>query len=241
MDTTDEEDENGDGASSCHHLKTRERDSLEDLRVRRRKSAVLLTVITVALIANTMRDESWKRSRLEWGSYLSKMPEKHFFTLFRMDYRTFQHLLDRTKHGMQRDYLQSERAGGFVSPEAQLAFTIRWLAGGSYIDITDHYGVSRSTFYRLVYECIDLIIHAFPISFPAVSRAALDSLATDFVSKQTKSIFQRVVGAIDGILIKIRCPSARECHGAKNYWYLLPCACSPCPLHQCPRLLSMLD
>jgi hypothetical protein len=30
---------------------------------------------------------------------------------------------------MQRDYLQSERAGGFVSPEAQLAFTIRWLAG----------------------------------------------------------------------------------------------------------------
>jgi hypothetical protein len=129
MDTTDEEDENGDGASSCHHLKTRDRDSLEDLRVRRRKSAVLLTVMTVALIANTMRDESWKRSRLEWGSYLSKMPEKHFFTLFRMDYRTFQHVQDRTKHGMQRDYLQSERAGGFVSPEAQLAFTIRWLPG----------------------------------------------------------------------------------------------------------------
>jgi hypothetical protein len=81
MDTTDEEDENGDGASSCHHHKTKE------------------------------------------------MPEKHFFTLFRMDYRTFQHVLERTKHGMQRDYLQSERAGGFVSPEAQLAFTIRWLAG----------------------------------------------------------------------------------------------------------------
>ena len=45
MDTTDEEDENGDGASSCHHHKNRERDSLEDLRVRRRKSAVLCTVI----------------------------------------------------------------------------------------------------------------------------------------------------------------------------------------------------
>ena len=218
MDTTDEEDENGDGASSCHHHKNRERDSLEDLRVRRRKSAVLFTVMAVALIASSMRDESWKRSRLEWGTYLRKMPEKHFFTLFRMDYRTFQHVLERTKHGMQRDYLQSERAGGFVSPEAQLAFTIRWLAGGSYLDIADHYGVSRSTFYRLVYECIDLIIDAFPISFPAASRAALESLAADFVSKQTKSIFQSVVRAIDGILIKIRCPSARECHGAKNYW-----------------------
>ena len=129
MDTTDEEDENGDGASSCHHLKTRERDSLEDLRVRSRKSAVLFTVMSVGLIVISMRDESWKRSRLEWDTYLSKMPENHVFTLFRMDYRTLQHVVERTKHGMQRDYLQSERAGGFVSPESQLTFTIRWLAG----------------------------------------------------------------------------------------------------------------
>ena len=101
MDTTDEEDENGHGASSCHHLKTRERDSLEDLRVWCRRSAVLFTVMAVALIASSMRDESWKRSRLEWGTYLSKMPEKHFFTLFRMDYRTLKHVVERTKHGMQ--------------------------------------------------------------------------------------------------------------------------------------------
>ena len=121
-----------------------ETDSLEDLRVRRRKSAVLFTVLTVALIACNMRDESWKRSRLQWGTYLSAMPEKHFFTLFRMDYRTFKHVLDMTEHGMQRHYLQSERAGGYVSPEAQLAFTIRWLAGGSYLDIADHYGVSNA-------------------------------------------------------------------------------------------------
>jgi hypothetical protein len=35
------QDENGDGAISYNHHKARERDSLEDLRVRRRKSAVL--------------------------------------------------------------------------------------------------------------------------------------------------------------------------------------------------------
>ena len=177
--------------------------------------AVLFTVLTVALIACNMRDESWKRSRLQWGTCLSAMPEKQFFTLFRMDYRTFKHVLDMTEHGMQRHYLQSERAGGYVSPEAQLAFTIRWLAGGSYLDIADHYGVSKATFYRLVYECIDLIIDAFPISFPLSSEDALGSLAADFVAKQSKTIFMRVVGAIDGILVKIRCPSAHECHGAQ--------------------------
>jgi hypothetical protein len=39
-------------------------------------------------------------SRLQWDTYLSKMPEKHFFTLFRMDYRTFNHVLDMTEHDM---------------------------------------------------------------------------------------------------------------------------------------------
>ncbi len=56
------------------------------------------------------------------------MPEKHFFTLFRMDHRTFQHVLARTKHDIQRDYLQSQRGDGFDSPETQVVFTIRWLA-----------------------------------------------------------------------------------------------------------------
>jgi hypothetical protein len=78
-----------------------ETDSLDDLRVRRRKSAVLFTVLTVALIVCNMRDESWKRSRLQWGTYLSKMPETYFFTLLRMDYRTFKHVLDMTEHGRQ--------------------------------------------------------------------------------------------------------------------------------------------
>jgi hypothetical protein len=54
MDTTDEEDEKGDRASSYDHHKARQRDSLEDLRVRRRKSAVLFTIMAVALIASSM-------------------------------------------------------------------------------------------------------------------------------------------------------------------------------------------
>ncbi len=57
-----------------------------------------------------------------------------------------------------------------------------------------------------MYECIDLIIDAFPISLPVSSTEALGSLAADFVAKQSKSIFMTVVGAIDGILVKIRCP-----------------------------------
>jgi hypothetical protein len=54
MDTTDEEDENGDRTSPYDHHKDRKRDSLEDLRVWCRKSVVLFTVMTVALITTSM-------------------------------------------------------------------------------------------------------------------------------------------------------------------------------------------
>ena len=55
MDTTDKDDENGDRASSYDHHKTRQRDSLEDLRVWCHKSDVLFTVMTVALIVRSVR------------------------------------------------------------------------------------------------------------------------------------------------------------------------------------------
>jgi hypothetical protein len=55
MDTTDEEDENGDRASSYDDHKVRQRDSLEDLRVWRRESAMVFTVRAVVLITSSMR------------------------------------------------------------------------------------------------------------------------------------------------------------------------------------------
>ncbi len=107
MDTTDEEDENGDRTSSYDHQKVMKRDSLEDLRVWRGKSDVLFTVMGVALITSSIR--WWPLEVVLVGVW---------------------HTLEQnvgTKHDIQRDYLQSECGDGFVSPEAQVAFMIRWL------------------------------------------------------------------------------------------------------------------
>jgi hypothetical protein len=35
-----------------------------------------------------------------------------------------------------------------IMPEIRLAITLRWLAGGSYLDICFAFGISRGTFYK---------------------------------------------------------------------------------------------
>jgi hypothetical protein len=38
---------------------------------------------------------------------------------------------------MDRDRSQSEKAGGYISPSMQLGMSLRYLAGGSYLDIDE--------------------------------------------------------------------------------------------------------
>lgn len=97
--------------------------------------------------------------------------------------------------------------------------TIRWLAGGSYLDIHDNYGVSPSSFYRLVYQCCDSIVEKFPIEFPT-DVPSLRKLADEFALRQRwyMRVFKGIIGAIDGILIKIKCPSMKEVGMPKHYY-----------------------
>jgi hypothetical protein len=53
-----------------------------------------------------------------------------------------------------------------VSPELKLSMTLRWLAGGSYLDIYQMHGVSYTQFNNSVWATIDAINNACAISLP---------------------------------------------------------------------------
>ena len=63
------------------------------------------------------------------------------------------------------------------------------------------------------------IIQKFPIVFPTDPRES-KRIAEEFQSRQWmwKRVFNGVVGAIDGILIKIKCPSLMEVGMPKHYY-----------------------
>ena len=175
-------------------------------RARLRKTS-LSHVLLVASICGAFscgRQAKVHRERMIWGSFLGGLTRPEFSRMFRMDHATFEFVVERLSPRLQRDFLQSERGGRYISPSLQVGFTIRWLAGGSSLDLRERYGVSRSSFYKLTNECIDAIVAEFPIEFD-LSPAALKARAAEFGLRQHAfmRVFKKVIGCIDGMLIKV--------------------------------------
>jgi hypothetical protein len=95
-------------------------------------------------------------------------------------YRTLEPLLYTPNAAMVR-----RSSGSIISKKNKLYCTLRWLAGGSYLDICIAYGVSRSSFFStsyksgIVWPVIDAINIAFQIGLPR-DRDELRKLANGF-------------------------------------------------------------
>ena len=87
------------------------------------------------------------------------------------------------------------------------------LAGASYLDVFMIYGVSPSTIYDCFHQVSQWIIKSF--SFPLVK--ALQNEDVDFFndiskkfSEDSDRIFTGCIGVIDGMAVKIKCPTLTE-------------------------------
>jgi len=133
---------------------------------------------------------------------------KEFLRTYRMSLQTFNHVLEKIRHRLvggneERARMMAERSSpdGYVSPELRLSMTLRYLAGGSYIDIYQMHGVAYQTFYKCVWEVCDAIIAEFPLDFPIDDEQKLTALAAQFDSRG-RGLLEGCVGALDGIAIK---------------------------------------
>ena len=121
---------------------------------------------SAALFENTggfkrKRDETTKRDftarRTKNRGYaideMKELSEKVFKKMFRLNRRGFYYLLTRIRkhltpnpgavsYGIYHDILKP------ISPEVRLAITLRWLVGGSYLDICFAFGISTGTFFK---------------------------------------------------------------------------------------------
>lgn len=106
---------------------------------------------------------------------------------------------------------------GPVTPELQLSMTLRFLAGGSYMDIAVLHGVHRSTLFMCVWRVIDAIemVPEFNLRFPIDDTARLTELANDFQCQRGNPLWG-CVGAIDGIAIEITRPTGVK--NSKSYY-----------------------
>ena len=115
-------------------------------------------------------------------------------------------LIDKGPPAGNRCYNSSS---GKVDVSIKLAMTLRYLAGGSYLDIHTEVGVSRSFFYKCIWEVVEAIVKVYPLEFPlpkegddvASTRAKMDELeriAAGYKARSSMGVLDSCVGALDG-------------------------------------------
>jgi DDE superfamily endonuclease len=138
-------------------------------------------------------------------NFIASMSARRFKRTFRMSLGTFTDLCA----AIVRTRMQAERPLRYRIPvQVRLSMTLRYLAGGSYIDISLAYLVSVSTFYFVVHETLADIDEVLRPKFPYEDPDRLHEISASVT--RGKSPLSGCVGALDGIAIRITESTSRE-------------------------------
>ena len=109
--------------------------------------------IAVVKLRRKSRKTCFVRTRLEWHLHVEQLHEEgpqSFARLYRMNYSSFMKLLDVLRPALLTNEKMSRVRTPFgpITPQIALHCTLRWLAGGSYLDIRLFAGLSVASFCR---------------------------------------------------------------------------------------------
>jgi len=118
--------------------------------------------------------------RVEWVHLQTVLQGVTFKRYYRLSKNTFQILLARIRPYLVKNEAMASLRGGVITPEIMLACTLRWLAGGSYLDIVLVHGISVTGFRACVKRVIVAINSEFPLCFPIHDLNRLGEIANGF-------------------------------------------------------------
>ena len=155
-----------------------------------------------------------KFTQASMENIIEKLHPEEFKRSYGVNIDTYREILETIGDDIR---IESQGHGGVrnsevIEPAIKLAVTLRWLRGGSYIDLWERYGISRSTFQRATHEVMHAINRHYTMPFAGRLRRYLSGEATDEdvealstiaqgFAQHTGGIIDRCLGAIDGVLV----------------------------------------
>jgi hypothetical protein len=185
-----------------------------------------LATLVIAEMFDDTRNFKWDHCRVSWTDHVDKLiHEKMFDRTYRMSYESFCKLADMLRVKLTCDCVKSKAScagtsGLPIFPELVMAIGLRWLAGGSYLDIKNAYRCSAASIYR----CRNTFLYAvnacpeLAIVFPDTPEK-LDKAVAAFAKRSTDNIIRGCVGALDGFLAQINCPSMEASENNQAAYY----------------------
>ena len=108
-------------------------------------------------------------------------------------------------------------SGSTITNRTKLHVTLRWLAGGSYLDLCFGWGISIPSFYEIcIWPTIDAIDQTFQIGLPLDDLNELKRMADEF-SLYSRGQLWGCVTAIDGWVARTRKPFNSEVADVMSY------------------------
>jgi hypothetical protein len=146
---------------------------------------------------------------------MENLTDKEFQRMFRLNREAFYFLLHKIEPIIKGQ--GSLRGASFHSPHeipvvTKLAVALRWLAGGSYLDICFAFGISSASFFKangILWRTIGAIDTVLEIGFPLNDPVKLEEISEGF-SLYCQGRMKGCVMAMDGWVCQTRCPSKTE-------------------------------
>jgi len=152
---------------------------------------------------------------------VNSLDDTIFKRMFRVDRNTFDYILRKIEPLLSRNEVKAINSSGeVVTARTRLAVSLRWLAGGSYLDICFAWGLGISTFYDsdhgVLWPTLQAIEEVFSMGFPIDDEEKLEELSRGF-SEHSSGILDGCVLALDGLGVNTRCPYKTEVSRPKDY------------------------
>jgi hypothetical protein len=125
------------------------------------------------------------------------------------------------KISTKSNVVKAKNSSGSEIPTAtKVAITLRWLAGGSYIDICFAFGIAPGTFYHdngVLWGTMKIIDTLFNIHFPFTDHHQLRQMANGFSSFSYNRLTDCCL-AINGWVMRTRQPYSWEVTYPSHYY-----------------------
>jgi DDE superfamily endonuclease len=181
---------------------------------------ISLSMVVLLFMFEGKRDPSIFDQRLNWEKFTTTHSRrKEFRRHLRMSRKSFELLLSYIKDDLQADEKMAALRGGVIIPELRLYATLRYLAGGSYSDIYFFTGISRASFYRVVWQTIQAInrCEQLKIRLPKTS-AECARAAAGFERISFMGCIKHCVYVVDGYLMRMTTPTKKEAGNVRSYF-----------------------
>ena len=186
----------------------------------------LAILLAYPSILGGQRDSYYARGRMDWNEHVRELyaeGDKAFFCLYRMEYSSYMKLVRLIDPSVRKNGAMAEiRTGtecGLITTEIALHCCLRWLAGGSYLDVRLSARISPASFYEYAHRCFtainrceELIYH-----FPS-TPSEIDNAALGFRSISSHGVFKGCVAAVDGLLLRTNQPPSKKVGNVNSYY-----------------------